>query len=101
MSELTDLFIQVGDTVGWSFVLLVVFAYQLYWPDRLHVANGTKLKKLFREPSPAVITALEAVYQRHDDLSQERLLEILNGDIPRTWQFETDMEEIRKQRGGD
>lgn len=100
MSELTDLIIQVGDMVGWSFLLWVTFLYELFFPDTLHLKSGTKLKQLLREPSPGVIAALEAVYQRHDELSEEKLLEKLNGDAPRAWQFES-VEDIKKHPGGD
>lgn len=88
MSELTDLFIQIGQTVGWDFLLFIVFTYEIFYPDRLHPFKGTKLKRLLMEPSPGVIAALEAVYEEHEELSRQRLVEELNGDVPRVWDFQ-------------
>lgn len=96
MSEFTDLIIQVGETVGWSFVLMVLFTYQLFMPERFHPGGGTKLQRLMREPNEAVIAALEAVYEQHPRLSKRKLIEILNGDAPRSWDFRVEIDEPKR-----
>lgn len=95
MSEFTDLVIGVGQTLGWDFVLVAFLVYQLYMPDSLHWSSGTKFKRLMREPHPGVIAALEAVYKQHEVLSRKQLIEQLNGDAPRAFEFvsKDDMQE--------
>lgn len=100
-SALVDAFFQFGDVVGWDFALFVTFAYELFWPDRFHWKKSTKLKKMLREPSPGVVAALEAVYKQDDDLSRKQLVEKLNGDTPRAWDFEVSAKEISERPGGD
>lgn len=101
MSALTDLFVQVGQKVGWDFLLFVLFTWEVFYPDKLHWAESTKLKTELRKPNTSVIAAIEAVYDNHTDLSREKLVEILNGDKPRAYEFEAEIESIREHPGGD
>jgi len=89
MSEVTDAVIQFGEVIGYDAVLLAVFLYELYWPDKLHPTQ-TKLKRLFLKPSPDVLAALEAVYAEHGALSREKLVEILDDESTRKWDFKVE-----------
>ena len=97
MSELTDLIIQFGETVGWSAVLLVLFAYELFWPDSLHPFNGTKLKSLFREPNPAVVATLVAIAEETRGVDDSTIKDWFNGS--RKWTEDvkiTEKDELKK-----
>lgn len=83
MSELTDLIIQFGNTFGWSALLFVLFAYQLFWPSLFHPSGGTKLQTLLREPNPAVVAVLVAISEETSQVDDRTIKEWFNGS--RKW----------------
>jgi hypothetical protein len=87
MSEVTDLVIQISESVGWSFILFVVFIYEIYFPRRLHWKGGTRLQHLLMEPSPGVVAALESLAEEVEGVSQRLIVEKLDDNGYHSWQF--------------
>lgn len=70
---------------GWAGVLFGTFVYELFFPAWLHPTGGTRLQKLLLQPSPAVVTALEAIAEEMDSLDERAVMELFHEDNLHTY----------------
>jgi hypothetical protein len=87
MSEVTDLLIQISERLGWSFILFVVFVYEIYFPRRFHWKGGTRLQHLMTEPSAGVVAALESIAEEVEGVNRRLIVEKLDDDKYHSWHF--------------
>lgn len=73
MSELTDLIIQIGDRIGWDFLLFLLAAYQLYCPRSLHPQGGTKLQRMLVSVPDPVAIVLELLAENVPNIDEDKV----------------------------
>lgn len=97
MSEVVSILLDIGKTVGWDAMLFALAVYQLYCPNQIHPNGGTKLQQLLKATDPAVVTTLEAIAEEIDDVDENAIRELFNGDELTTSELKDDSAYIKNK----
>lgn len=93
MSELTDLVIQLGQNLGWDFLLFGFSVYELFCPGWLHPHGGTKLQRLLKTIPEPIAIILESISEEIEGIDEESVRDILQSN-----DYETEDFKDRKER---